>query len=102
MEGWGPIASLYCQRDLAEQQNKMRISCNSKLLCTTLRRSRNRQSHGETASPSRTFFFKARSVHKGSQKFSRVHQSSGPRFSWLELGNSEVVLSSLVLKVGLQ
>lgn len=34
-----------------------------------------------------------------SQEFS---QSNGPGFSWLELGISEVVLSSLVLRVGLQ
>lgn len=66
--GWS-ITSPYCRRYLAEQQNKIWLSGNAKLLYTSL--SRSRQSQGEIASPSITSC-KARCVHKGSHKFSRV------------------------------
>lgn len=99
-KGLVSITSPYCQRNSTEQQNKIRLSCHSELLCTSLRRSRNRPSHGGIANPSGTFFFKDVFIKApiNSQEFSH---SNGPGFSLLELGISEVVLSSLVLRVGL-
>lgn len=102
--GWEPVTSSFCQKGLAKRPDKIWLSCKAKQLCTALRRARNRQSHRKTARPSRTLKKKKNKacLLKAPINSQEFCQSHGPRLSLLGLGISEVVLSSLVLRVGLQ